>query len=591
MKSASLLAAALSLLMSRSLLAQDTPAFDNNGGASQDATSSKIGWFLEQEFQSYLQNSCSLQPIKDKNGVELTSIPTSIINALGGTIGSSDVWNWVLLPQSYSAANAFLTISKTQSFPDHIDPNFTLPLDPLQDPETMIIAGASATMYSTNCTGIIAASASANANASFLFASLSAAAKADYTNSTNAELGMVKGDFNSPFLQMYGGNLGDAASMFAHMALWNWYRQQNPLPAGPLYALHWFKGITLYQVDKLARQVDGSATLSANANYLGFVGASGSIAGKYQQYGSTTIRDYKFAAYAHRSTQQYTYDQIDSVGQIANWSKTQPETAVFNKLSTFSPVLGNSGSQNSATHEQIINGLPTALCNPSLWAINPGGSTTYGTLKLESTARIISASSGQPPACAFSVEFSPNAATLGSPLGTLVPVQYAFDTSIGSNTIEIKAAEVDFTTSNYPQLSPKTIGRIQATTQGTDLQWTIVEEVVSDPTVTADAVQVAQVLVQPSLSNCTAFTGGQIGVPAGGIAIDPTGTQLTVTVQQDFSSMVPIPVVSDPTKLTNCTINMKLHLLMRSSKTADLALPANTEIAYPQLTKQTFRFY
>lgn len=592
MKSGRILAIALSLFISQSLLAQDTPAFNNNDGSSQDATSSKIGWFLEQEFQRYLQNSCTLQPIKDKNGVVLTSIPTSIINALGGTIGSSDVWNWVLLPQTYTAANAFLTISKTPTFPDHIDPGFTLPLDPLQDPETMILAGTGATIYSTNCTGIIAASASANANANLLFASLSAAAKADYSNSTNAELGMVKGDFNSPFLQMYGGNLGDAASMFAHMALWNWYRQQNPLPSGPLYALHWFKGFTLYQVDKLARGENGSATLSANVSYLGFVGAQGSLAGQYQQYGSTTIQDYKFAAYAHQSTQQYTYDQIDSVAQIAAWSKTQPETAVFNKLPTFSPVLGNSGSQTSATHQQIISGLPPALCNTSLWTINNlAGAASYGTLKLESTASPIAASGGNPPGCAFSVDFTPSAATLGSPSGTLVPVQYVFDTSIGSDSVEIKAAEVDFTTSNYPQLNPKTIGHVEPTTQGSDLQWILNEDVVSDPTQTADPIQIAQVLVQPSLTNCTQFTGGQIGVPAGGIAVDPTGTQLTITIQQDFSSMVPIPVVSDPTKLTNCTLNMKVHLTMKSLKTADLALPANTQIAYPQLTKPTFQFF
>jgi hypothetical protein len=106
---------------------------------------------------------------------------------------------------------------------------------------------------------------------------------------------------------------------------------------------------------------------------------------------------------------------------------------------------------------------------------------------------------------------------------------------------------------------------------------------------TADPVQSAQLLVQPSLSSCTAFTGGLIGVPAGGIAIDSTGTQLTIIVQEDFSSMGTLPAVSDPTKLTNCTLNLKLHLTMKSFKIVDLALPANTQIAYPQPAKPTFQ--
>jgi len=175
------------------------------------------------------------------------------------------------------------------------------------------------------------------------------------------------------------------------------------------------------------------------------------------------------------------------------------------------------------------------------------------------------------------------------PSGTSVPVQYAFDTSIGSNTVEIKAAEVDFTTSDYPQLRPKTIGRVPVTPVGSDLQWTIVEQVVGDPTLAvADPVLTASLLGDPSLSDCTAGSG-QIGVPAGSPTIDATGTTVTITLQQDFSQMAAVPDVSKPESLTSCALSMKLHLTMKSSKTADVALPANTRIAYPQLAKPAFR--
>lgn len=570
---------------------QSTPAFNNDDGKSEDGTASRIGWFLEQNFQSYLLNSCTLQPLKTDNGVTVSSIPVPILNSLGGTSATSEVWKWVLLPKSYTAANAFLTINTSQSFPDHIDPNYMLPLDSLQDPETMLLAGTSVTLYTTNCTGIIAAAASVDSNIKALFASLSAAAKADYTSSTAAEFGLVKGDFNSPFLQMYGGNLGDPASMFAHMALWNWYRLQyaktGAIPAGPYYALHWFNGYTLYQVDKKARQSDGSVDVSGGANYLGFVSGSASLAGQYKDYGSTTIKDYKFGVSTYLPTSQFLYDQLDTVDQIASWSKAQAETAVFSALPTFSYTLRN-GDPNGGTHEQIIYGMPPSMCSSGLWSLNAGGSTTYGTLSLNSPARQVPASVTQPPGCAFSVSFTPNAATLALPSQTLVTVGYSFDTAIGGKTLEIRAADVPFRTSDYPNLAPSIIGRIPVTPVGSDLQWTVNEIVVGDPNLASpDPVLTASKIDGPTFSNCQAG-GGQFDIPANGLKIDSTGTVITITLQQDFS-MGTMPDVSKPETLTSCTVSMKLRLVTKSLKTADVTLPANTVIAYPPLVAPKFK--
>ena len=136
-----------------SLSAQSTPAFNNDDGKSELPTASRLGWFLEQDFQFYLQDSCTLQRLKTNKNVTVSSIPVPILNSLGGSSPASSVWKWVLLPKSYTAANAFLTINADKSLPPALNTDFMLPMDPLQDPETMLLAGTSAILYTTNCTG------------------------------------------------------------------------------------------------------------------------------------------------------------------------------------------------------------------------------------------------------------------------------------------------------------------------------------------------------------------------------------------------------------------------------------------------------
>jgi len=140
MRSSRLLLVVLFCLFPSSLLAQSTPAFNNDEGKSETATATKLGWFLEEDFRSYLLNSCSLQPLKTKKDTVVSSIPVPILNALGGLSPTSSLRKWVLLPKSYTAANAFLMISADKMLPA-LNADFMLPMDPLQDPETMLLAG------------------------------------------------------------------------------------------------------------------------------------------------------------------------------------------------------------------------------------------------------------------------------------------------------------------------------------------------------------------------------------------------------------------------------------------------------------------
>src|SRR5262249_21504121 len=153
---------------------------------------------------------------------------------------------------------------------------------------------------------------------------------------------------------------------------------------------------------KRARQSDGSIKVAADGNYLGFVKGAASFSGQYQEYGSTTVKDYKFVVAVSpgpESEPQYLFDQLDTVDQVVEWDKFQPETAVFNSLPAFSLVL-RKGAPDLATHEQIISGMPQAMCSANLWSINPGDSSKYGTLSLVPPARKIDATPSQAPGCA-----------------------------------------------------------------------------------------------------------------------------------------------------------------------------------------------
>lgn len=565
------------------------PAFNNDDGSSQTTTTSTVGWFLEQEFQTYLQNGCTVQLLKTSHDKPVSSIPVPIVVALGGTASTSLVWHWVFLPKNYTAANAFRLITTSQTLPQNLDSNYFLPLDALQDPETMLLAGTSSILFSTNCVGIIAAAASVDSNIKFLTVSFTAAAKADYQNSSKAELGLIKGDFNSPFLKMYGGNDGDQAALFAHLNLWNWYRLRyqstGALPGGPLYVLHWFNGYTLYQTAKKSRSADGSINVSVDANYLGFVSGKGNFSGQYKDYGSVTIEDYKFAVSSNESSDQYQFDVIDDVDKIASWSQNQPVTGTFNALPQFSKVL-RKGNSASAQHEQVITGVPPSMCSTNLWTLDPQQTSQLGTLTLKTgSQRLIPASESQPPGCAFTLDFVPKPELMDTPRN--IGLNYGFKTTIANKDFVIRAAEVDFQTSAFPQLAPKVIGRIPVQTLGTNLQWSLTEIVQDDPSLSSpDQVTSATSVSGPTLSNCSAGNG-QFGVPGNGITTDSLGQQVTIMLQQDFSG-ASTPDIS-PINLTNCTVSMRLHLLMKSGRTADVDLPANTILAYPKLTPPHFQ--
>jgi len=309
---------------------------------------------------------------------------------------------------------------------------------------------------------------------------------------------------------------------------------------------------------------------------LGFVKGAASFSGQYQEYGSTTVKDYKFVvAFSpdSESVPQYLFDQ--------------PETAEFNSLPAFSLVL-RKGAPDLATHEQVISGLPPAMCGTNLWSINPRDSSKYGTLSLVPPARKIDATPSQAPGCAFTVSFVPSAATLAMPPQTSIPITYSFATAIADKVFEIGAARIPFRTSDYPSLAPNVIGRIPVAVNGTDLQWTIEERVVDDPALPqSDPVLTATKTGAANLSNCTAGSG-QLDVPAGGLKIDSTGATITITLQQDFS-MTGVPDVSKQENLTSCTLAMKLHLVMKSTKTADVDLSVSTVIAYPKLSTPKFQ--
>lgn len=576
-------------------LSSQTLAFNNDDTQHPSVIGNlyKNGWYLEQNFHDFLQTSCTLDGLSTSDGKPLTSIPKSVLYSLGGTQPNSKVWNWVY-PYPYTAANAFSIVSKDRALPIDFLHSDSLNMDPLADPETMLIAGTGSAIYSTNCTGIVAGAASVSSDIKALTVSFSAAAKADYQNSSKAELGLIRGEFFSPFLRMYQGSDGDEASLFAHLMLWDWYRKHyassNAVFTDPLYMLHGFSGFTLYHVDKLARQADGSVSMDAKASYLGFVSGNASLSGTYQSSNSTTISDFQFAidSVGGNAAPNLDFTQLDTVDQIVTWSGTQPLTGKINQIPGFSKVL-RQGSSESTTHEQIFTGIPPSLCHSNLWALEAAAesSTFIKTLKFASDPRVIDATTTHPPGCGFTVAYEPATAVWSNPANTPIVLKYSLKSTFASKGFIIQADPISFSTSAFPRLSPPDVGPRSVSASGQNLSWTIIENVADDPTLTSpDSVQTASVLSGPTLGDCTSWNGliDAIGQAA---TVNAQGNLLTLQVQQDFSAMPNMPNIQ-PENLTSCKVAMRLHLVMKRGKTVDLDLPEQTRLAYPKLTPTHF---
>jgi len=557
------------------LCAQSTPAFVNDTPDDHDAV--KIGWFLEQEFSPYFNNCSNNQPMKTKDNVVVSTVPVPILTAI-----QDDVWNWVYNKHTYTAALAFSIISADQTLPSSPNANFQLGMDVLQDPGTMLAAGTSSTLYSSNCTSIVAAAASVDSNLKFSLASLSTVAKADYQNSTTGELGLIRGDFNSPFFQMYGGLVSPASTQFAHFLLWDWYKNRYSsmanVPVEKFFALGWFNGYSMYQVSKNQRSADGSVKVAGSASYLGLVSVSGSLQTQFQQFGSTSVTNYAFAIRAYDPTPKYRFDPLESPDQIVAWAK-QAASTTFNAPPPFSSVLSQALPSN-ATHEQVFTAIPADLCDHTLWTPNPSTTAAIGSVKVVGERQIPISSTQVLPSCALSIFFTPDAAVWASPVGSVVNLHYALDTKVADKTLEIAAAPVSFSTSNYPFMQPALIGPagFKATPAdpgpGSTVEWNINEVLVDDPGDPIDRTQAITVINQPLLSNCTSAAGA-IGIPANGASF--VGGLVAIKIQQYFAS------APDPSSAQNTTCTVALTLRFKTGKAhlVAAALPPNTLLAYP----------
>lgn len=556
-------------------MAAFTPAVLDDG-------SWRIGWFLESHFAPYFL-ACSKNTPMKKGDTTLSSIPISL-----QTLPDLNLWGWVTTPKGYTAANAFSVVSADgKGLPNNIDPRYQLPLNLVQDPISMLPSGRNRAMYSANCSAILAAALDADAGISFPIAKLSAVVKSDYQNTEQGELGVVEGVFNSPFFQLYydlndtGNIVPPGGPEFAHLMLWDWYRQHYAsvatVPADKFYALSWFQGLSFYWINKDSRTFDGSVNVSASANYLAIASVSATASDTYKSFAATEIENFAIASLEDASDKPVQqFDQLDSVDQVIQWGKDNLHAQLDNK--SFSGIL-RKGSVNKQS--QTIVGASRSLCNHSLWQPVAEAGSTAGTLSIDSET-FNSASSSQPvPSCTLSVSYLPADSVFAPGAPVNAAVHYHLSNSFADKTLNVSTAALSFQTTNLPQLSISTVAPYPFSSSpsagGYVLTWQINAIVQNDPQDPIDVHANITPTGSVSLSNCNSFAGAISFLPAT-LSIDSTGT-LKATLQQ-FVSTATAPSATAADNV-NCAVSGTLHFKTLGGNFMDLQLPTGTLLEYP----------
>jgi len=514
-----------------------------------------------------------------KKNVTVSSVPVPVLNTLGQV-----VWDWVAKPKDYTVANAFAVVSSTETLPDIVDPKSKLAMDVLQDPITMLPTGVSRVVYSSNCTAILGAALGADANVSFPIAKLSATVKADYQSSDTGELGMIVGVFNSPFLQLYNGLLSRDSAVFAHLALWDWYRNKystaTSIAPDKYYVLSWFNGVSLYKVNKESRQTDGSVNMSASASYLSLASVTSSLTAQYKNYGAINVNNYKFAAFAFKDSPRSKFEQLDAPDQIISWAK-QNAFAVLDSKSFGSNNILRQGYPE--VHSQVINGVPEELCNHNFWTPNPSAFAKVGTLSVTGETFVAISAAQAVPGCSLTLTFKPDDALFTGASTGNIDLVYSLDSKVADKTLEITAARVPLQTSSLPLLTPSSVGPVNfgsptSSGSGYVLEWNLKASVQDDPANAIDTSAPITIVSGPSFDGCHA-SAQNILIPSDGIVLD-TKHHLSIKVQQYIS----INTKPDPTAKDNvsCTVNLTLQFKTQGGHFVNRALPG-TQFAYPNL--------
>lgn len=542
----------------------------------------KIGYFLEGEFSRYFQD-CAGDRMKLKDGRIATSIPQTIVGAV-------PYWDWVHKPTTYSLANAFSVVVDGSdlngaTLPPAITPDNHLSMDALQDPSTTIPPGVSAMAYSANCTAILASALGVDSNLSFPWAKLSSMVKADYSNNDGGELGLIAGQFNSPFKTMYSGSVpGDQSNNFAviaHYLLWDWYQQRyegkTQIPAEKLAMLSWFKGYALYKVSHATRSLDGSLTVKGDASYLGVASGSGSLDGAYKQYGAASINSYELAILLAKDdspqSATYKFESIDPPAAVAQWLAASSHATRIPESQQF---YLRQGVQIS--HRQQIIGLTDGLCR-SPWQIEPADTTNVG--KLQILAKDFHAADSKNLSyCVFTIGFTPDDGLFSGAGAHRVSLEYSLSTTFADQKLSIKADKVGYQTSNLPALAS---GAAPASfspnieSNGTLLTWTFDLQVLSDENTAIDYSKKPSSMGDFAFSGCTTLPKSLS--PAVTVKGLEDGGVLHLSVSQ-FVRSKDVGKPDDPDQ-TSCGITGSLQFTLATGDLVQLELPASASLSYP----------
>lgn len=560
------------------------PAFDDeNGTAIQADGSRKIGFFLEGEFSKYFKD-CAGEQMKLKDGRLATSIPQTIVGAV-------PYWDWIRNPIQYSIANAFSVVvdgadlNKTV-LPPAITPDNHLPMDALQDPSTTVPPGVSAIAYSANCTAILASALSVDANVSFPWWKLSSLVSADYSNNDGGELGLIAGQFNSPFKTLYSGTVpGDQSANLAAMAhylLWDWYRQRYKGKASiqdeKLAMLSWFKGYALYKVSHSTRSLDKSLTVKGDTSYLGILTGSGSLDGTYNQYGSASINSYEIAILVPKdlTAQSATskFDLIDSPSTVAQWLAASSHAVRIQD--TAQQVSLRQGVQIS--HREQIIGLTDNLCQTD-WQIEPNQIPNIGKLQLLSKD-FHAGDAKNLPNCVFTIGFLPDDALFTGAGTHKATLAYSLTTSIADQKLVIKADKVGYQTSNLPAITSGAApaafsSSIQA--NGTLLTWNFDLQVLSDSNSAIDFSKKPTPMNDFALNSCASLPKALPAVITVKGLEDGGVLHLSVT---QFVRSKDVGKPDDPDQAT-CGISGSLQFVLTTGDLVQLELPTSAALSYP----------
>jgi hypothetical protein len=585
------------LITAKASFAQSVPVDYTLGPEGQkakdDATGNeKIGYFLETQFKPYF-TKCAGQQMKNKDGNPLTSIPASIIQA------GIPVWDWVMPPTDYSTANGFSAVVNTDtlakaSLPSAVTLTNRLPFDALQDPSTMVPIGITGVAYSANCTAILAAALSVDSNISFAFAKLSSMVNADYSSTDSGELGMLMGQFDSPFRAIYSGAVGgDDGSVFGHFLLWDWYRNRYfgsaAMTNEKLATLSWYKGISMYRVSKLSRSTDGKIDVKGSASYLGFVNGSGSLDAQYKSFGLLNVNSYSMAVLVPKDAAHPTYEfnWLDTPGTVAGWLNKK---AIAKYVSQgVKPTL----HKGTEIHQlQQVLGIPAGLCSTGLWSPNPQTVAGVGAVRVYNKDYKDGTSDGTLPSCTFDIAYTPDDQLFSGTDLKSVSLPFTLKTAIVGVTVEVPAQTISFQTSNLPALggitaAPYAFDPPKHQAGGSLLTWKVVLNVEQDQ---AGAAQI-DLSKNPSLMHNFTITGCR-SVPG---ARNPVISQpsfngnkeLEVTINEFIQSAASF--APDAQDNVTCGISGTLQFQFAGGDFVVLSLPDSVSLVYPNPGSQGFK--